>query len=451
MNSNLDLTTGSITKKLVIFALPLFFTTLLQQLYNIIDMVVIGQFIGSAGIVALSNALPIIWLTNAIGYGLSIGGSVLVAQYKGSNDIKSQNETVGTLFVSVALIFGSIATIIIIILCRNIFNLMKIPAESFQYAYDYISVISLGYIFMFGYNAVCSVMRGFGNSKHPLYLVVLSTIINTILAIVFVGPCKMGVKGAALATVLSQMVAFVLSLIELKLLFFKKTKMPLFDVNWDQFFKLLKIGLPVAGQEAISNLSFLVITSMLNKFGIIIAAAAGIGVRIMSFLSTPYWSIGDAVCVMVGQNFGAKNLKRTKKVGMTGWKVNLITSFAITILLQIFAGPLISIFDSNPEVISKGTMYLRIFSIDCMFYATMCNFDMFATGVGHSILGFTNCFIDSVFIRIFLCWLLAFPLGYGFMGICAGQAISSVIPATIGFIYYRSGVWEKNFKDKSEE
>ena len=210
-----DLTIGNVTKQLIKFGTPLLLANLLQSLYSIVDMLVVGRVVGSIGIAAISNASMISFIINSICIGITMGGTVLVAQYKGANDEQGQKETVGTLF-SISAIAAVIITILGILAYEPILMLLNVPCEAMKDACEYMLIICVGTIFVFGYNAVCSIMRGFGDSRNPLYFVSLATLIHIILDILLVGPLELGPKGAAFATIISQGISFFVSIIHLR-------------------------------------------------------------------------------------------------------------------------------------------------------------------------------------------------------------------------------------------
>lgn len=443
MKNSIDLTTGSVYKRLIIFGAPIFLSLILQAFYNIVDMLVVGRYVGSAGTAAIGNVSSVIWVVNAIGAGIAVGGAVLVSQYIGAGDKKSQKDTISTLF-GMTLILSIFITIVSIFVYKPLFTIMDVPQESMKYASDYMFVICTGWIFMFGYNSVCAVMKGLGDSRCPLYFMIISTIIHVVLDVIFVGPLNMGPKGAAISTVIAECISFVLSLIFLKKLYFKDERIKFFTLKKEKLIALLKIGLPTTGQMVIVNISFLFITSMLNVYGVVVASAAGTGMKILNLMTTPCWAIGQTVCTMVGQSMGSGNIERTREVGRIGVKVNFLVNLLIVLIFQLFSGQIISLFDTNPDVISQGILFIRICcSLDCIMYAIMFTYNMFAVGTGDSKIGFYNSLVDSVLMRIIVCWILGFAFNFGFIGIYAGVAISSVISAIIGAIYFKSGKWEK--------
>lgn len=445
METEQDLTVGHVPTKLIKFAIPLFFANLLQSFYNIVDMLVVGRVVGSAGVAAISNASTLVFIINAVCTGVTLGGTVLVAQYKGADDRKSQQETVSTIY-SVTAIVALLITVIGLFVYKPLLDLLNVPPEALQDAYDYMFVIFLGTFFVFGYNATCSILRGFGDSVRPLIFVGIATVINIILDYLFVGPMGMGTVGAAYATVIAQGVSFVISIAYLKKQkFIFAFKLKSFRVKKDKLIAVLKISLPTTIQMTVVNVSYMVLAAMLNGYGVTVAAAAGIGLKINTFAGMPCWAIGQAMTTMVGQNMGGGLTDRTEKTGKTGLRLNLLVTFIAVVIVQIFAKQLVTLFaPSSPEVINAGIQYLRICCFfNSLIYAVMYSFDSFAVGVGSANIAMVDALLDAVFIRLSLCWFLSISVAYGFEGVYWGQALSPIIPAIIGATYFYSRRWEK--------
>lgn len=359
MKEERDLTTGSVSKKLIRFALPLLFANLLQSFYSIVDM--------------------------------------LAAQYKGANDEQGQRETVGTLF-SIAFIASLLVTILGLLAYKPLFQVMNVPAASMQDSCDYMQIICCGTIFVFGYNAVCSIMKGLGDSKSSLYFIAIATVINILLDIILVGPFGMGTKGAAYATIFSQGISLIISMSHLKRKdFVFHFKLKNFAIKPDKLAAILKVGLPTAMQMAVVNISYLLITGMLNNFGVSVAAASGIGLKVNTFAGMPCWAIGQAVTSMVWQNIGAGHIDRVKKTTRIGLLLNLSITFALVISVQIFARQIIMLFDpASPEMIQAGILYLRICcGINSLIYAAMYTLDSFAIGIGSANVAMVNALLDA--------------------------------------------------------
>ena len=217
-----------------------------------------------------------------------------------------------------------------------------------------------------------------------------------------------------------------------------------FALKRDKVAGILKVGLPTAVQMVVVNLSYLTVTGMLNQFGVAVAAASGVGLKVNTFAGMPCWAVGQAVTAMAGQNMGANQIERVRKTTVAGLRLNLIITLGVVVLVQIFAGPIIMLFDpTNPEVTRDGILYLRICcGINSLIYAAMYTFDSFAIGAGSANVAMVNALLDAVVVRLTVSWLLAFPLAMGFPGIYLGQALSPVLPAAVGLLYFRSKKWE---------
>ena len=445
MKPELDLTTGSVPKKLVAFALPLLFANLLQSFYSVVDMLVVGNFVGETGLAAISNASMICFIINSVCIGVTMGGTVVIAHYKGAGSEAAQVETVGTLF-TVSLVCSLAVTVAGLLLCPPVFRLLHVPASSMRDAVDYMRIICCGTVFVFGYNAVCSVMKGFGDSKSPLLFIVIAAVLNIVLDLLFVALFKLGTAGAAYATVFSQGISLLISVVHLRRRHFVfDFKLRHFAVKRDKLAAVLRVGLPTAVQMVVVNLSYLLITGMLNRFGVSVAAASGVGLKVNTLAGMPCWAIGQAVTAMAGQNMGAKDIARVKQTVKVGLRLSFFVTLFVVAVVQLAAGPIIALFEpESPELIAHGVLYLRICcGLNSFFYALMYTLDSFAIGVGSAGIAMLNALLDAALVRLPVSWLLAFPAGLGFPGVYIGQALSPLLPALVGALYFKSRRWEK--------
>lgn len=443
MTQEQNLLSGSVPKKLIRFAFPLFLANLLQALYNVVDMLVVGKLVGETGLAAISNASMLCFIINSLCIGLTMGGSVLVAQYKGADDQKGQRDTIGILFL-LSLVASVVVTILGLAVYEPLFRMLDVPADAYRDACGYMKIICWGTVFVFGYNAVCSILKGLGDSKTPLFFVGIATILNVMLDILLVGPLSMGTAGAAWATIIAQGVSFVGSLLYLRRyqpsFSFKKI-----EFHREKLLAILKVGLPTAIQMVVVNTAYLLVTGMLNQFGTSVAAASGVGLKINTFAGMHCWAIGQAITAMVGQCMGAGQIERARKVVRSGLLLSLAVTAAVVAAVQLLAEPLICLFDStSPEVIRVGVLYLRLCcSVNSLIYAAMYTLDSFAIGVGAAHVAMVNALLDAVVVRLPVGWLLAFSLSLGFSGIYLGQTLSPVLPALVGLVYFKSRVWER--------
>lgn len=444
-----DLTLGSVPKQLIRFAIPLFLANLFQSFYNIVDMVVVGRFIGSEGLAAVSSAVMISFIITSLCMGITMGGSVLVAHYAGAHETRKIQNTIGNLLF-LSIVTAVVITLIGLALSESVLSFMRLPKAAFSYAVGYVRIICLGTIFTFGYNSVCSILRGLGDSRSPLIFVAVATIANIVLDVLFVGPLGWGVKGAALATIISQGISVLIALHHLKRHdVFSHFSVNDFILNRSLCGMILKIGFPAALQMVVVNLSYLLVTRMLNGYGVVIAAAAGIGLKINTFTAMPCWAVGQAVTTMAGQNMGAGRMERVKETTKTGLLISIIISCVLVVSVQLFASAIVSSFDTNKEVIREGVRYLRICcSVNFIAYASMYIFDSLATGVGDSLFAMINALLHSVVMRLSLSYLLGHVFGLGFIGIYWGEMLSPLLSFFVGTAYFLSGVWKRRKLDE---
>lgn len=443
MTQDQNLLTGSVPKKLIQFAFPLFLANLLQALYNVVDMLVVGEIVGEIGLAAISNASMLCFIINSLCIGLTMGGSVLMAQYKGANDQKGQRDTIGMLFLQ-SLAASVVVTILGLAIYEPLFRALDVPAEAYPDACSYMEIICWGTVFVFGYNTVCSILKGLGDSQTPLFFVGVATIFNVLLDVLLVGPCSVGTAGAAWATITAQGVSFVGSLVYLRR---HQLSVSLRKIEFRReiLLAIWKIGLPTAIQMVVVNTAYLLVTGMLNPFGTAVAAASGVGLKINTFAGMHCWAIGQAITAMVGQCVGAGQIQRARKVVQSGLLLNLAVTTAVVVAVQLLAEHLICLFDStSPEVIWVGVLYLRLCcGVNSLVYAAMYTLDSFAIGVGAAHVAMVNALLDAMVVRLPVGWVLAFSFSMGFSGIYLGQALSPILPALVGLIYFKSRGWER--------
>ena len=444
MTEEHSLLTGSVPKRLAVFAFPLLLANILQSFYNVADMLVIGQIVGDTGLAAIGNASKLCYIINSICIGMTMGGAVLIAQYKGAGDKKGQAESFQMLAL-LSLVSSLLVTIVSLATYQPLFRILNVPADAYQDACGYMKIICCGTVFVFGYNAVCSVLKGLGDSKSSLCFVGIATIINIVLDIILVGPFGMGTAGTAYATVTAQGLSFAISLFYLKRhrIFFSAENHSKFTLQWDKLAAIVKVGLPTTIQMAVVNTAYLLVAGMLNQFGTAVSAASNVGLQINTFAAMPCWAIGQAVTAMAGQCMGAGQIGRARKVVKISLVMNVAVTLVAVIGVQLFAEPLILLFGSTPETVNNGVYYLRICcSVNSLIYAAMYTLDSFAIGVGAANVAMINALLDAVIVRLPVSWLLAFALYMGFPGIYYGQAISPVLPAIVGLLYFVSKKWE---------
>lgn len=443
MREEQNLAAGSVTKKLLLFAWPLLLAQLLQAFYSVVDMLVVGNLVGEAGLAAVSNASMLSFIIQSVGVGVTLGGTVLTAQDKGAGDEGGQRETAGTLLI-MTLAAALAVTVIGLLAYRPVFRAMRVPAASMEGACAYMRVICCGTVLGFGYNGVSALMKGRGDSRGPLLCVAAAAAVNTALDLLLVGPLGLGTAGAAWATVLAQGASLAAAL-RLWRQSGAGSLRKRVAVRPERAAAILKIGLPAAVQMAVVNIAYLLMTGMLNEFGVSAAAASGVGLKVNTLAGMPCWAVGQAVTAMAGQSMGADNRERVRRTVRAGLGLSGLATAAAVLLVQLWARPIILLFGAeHPETLQAGVLYLRTCcGVNSLVYAAMYTLDSFAIGVGAAHVAMGNALLDAVAVRLPVSWLLAFAAGLGVWGAYLGQALSPILPALVGFWYFRNGGWER--------
>lgn len=439
-----NLTEGSVVKQLIQFALPFMLSNLIQTLYNVTDMLIVGNYSGTAGISGVNIGGQVTFIMTNIIIGLTVGGTVVIGQFLGSGDRKGMRESISTL-ITFLLVAGVGFTVIMMILSDAILHLIQTPPEAYKQARDYLNVTLLGTIFIFGYNAFSAILRGLGDSKRPLIFVSIACGINVVLDLLLVGLFGMEARGAAIATVISQATSMIFCIIYLKRSDFEfDFKVSSFKFYKERFFMLMRIGIPISIQNVITNLSFLVLTTIANGMGVSASAAIGIVGKYNGFAILPAIAVGSSVSAMVAQNMGAGRPDRAIKTFHTGFTLAFAFSLVVFVITRLFPEQILSLFDDDPEMIAAGVEYIKTFTFDYLIVpATFC-LNGVITGSGHTIISSIGGIMSSLGFRIPLAVLFGLVLQQGMWGLGLAAPIASLATGLILFIYYITGKWKKN-------
>lgn len=434
---------GSAPKRLAAFSAPLVAANLLQYVYQFVDMGVVGNVVGEAGLVAVSNASTIVFIISSIAIGLMSGCTVAVGNRVGARDEQGQRRAFAA-SLGVALLGATAVALAGTVLARPIFSLMGVPDASLAQTVAYLEVISLGAVGLFLLNAACAFLRAQGDSVGPLAIMAFSAVANVALDLVLIACVGLGVVGAAVATVAAQGTGAVFAL-WLARRRYASARGVLSSARSARERKeifasaraVLRVGVPIAVQQAVINLSYAFVTAWLNSYGPTIAAASGVGLKISTIAGLPCWGIGQAISASVSQSIGAGMPKRAVAFARSGCLMSIAVTVGIQIVVQLGAEWLVSLFgESSRELTEAAVLYLRITcSVNGIFYASMYALDSFALASGAPKLALANSLIDAFAVRAGLAWVLSAPLGLGFAGIYAAQAAAPVLPAIVGFIY----------------
>ena len=440
-----NFTQGSIMKQLLFFALPFMASNALQVLYSTIDMVIVGKYVGTAGLSAVSQSSLILNFATMVCLGFSNGGQVLVAQALGANKKKEMNHIIGTLF-SIIVLIGLALSAVILITRIWILNAMNIPSESYAMAMDYMIICGGGLIFTAGYNMVSAVLRGMGDSRRPFLFIAIASFTNLVLDILFTGMLGWGVAGAAWATIIGQAVSFLFSLYFL----YKNRRAFGFDFQKESFRinpkytkMIVQLGMPMAIQSGFINLSMMFVNSMVNSIGVVASATFGVGMRIDDIINKISQGIQYAAMPMISQNIAAGQQKRAKQTVYYTWFYSFVwTAFFIFVYL-VFGKQIFMMFSDDPAVHEMSGTFLS--AILWMFpaMAVMRGSNSFMQGIGNANLSLVLSILDGVVLRIGLSWFFGIALGWGFYGFVLGYGLAPYGTAIPGAIYFLSGMWKK--------
>ncbi|RLD30534.1 MAG: MATE family efflux transporter [Bacteroidetes bacterium] len=435
-----DLTVGKEGKQILNFALPMLAGNVFQQLYNVVDSIIIGKVLGKEALAAVGANFPLIFALISFVVGIAIGATVIIAQYFGAKEMDKVKRTIDTLYIF--LFFAAIViTTVGILASKFIFTLISLPEDVIGPAVDYFRIYALGFIFFFGFQGTSAVLRGLGDSLTPLYFLIISTLTNIAFDILFVVGFGWGVKGVALATVIAQAGAFFTIVWYLNKFHNFMDFSPL-KMRFDReiFKKSLKIGLPTGVQQTVVSIGFLALYRIVNMFGTPTIAAYSIVSRIDMFAAMPAMNFSSALSTFVGQNIGANKYERVKYGLNATLAMTSVISVIVSAVTIVFAGPLMYLFTNDVEVAEIGRQYIYIVSGFYLVFSTMFILNGVLRGAG-------DTFFPMI-ITILALWVIRIPVSYlmslklGAEGIWWGIPIAWAFGVMATYTYYKTGRWK---------
>ncbi len=437
-----DMTVGSTTKHILVFALPLLLGNLFQQCYNLVDSIVVGKHVGKNALAAVGTCGSLNFLFFSLSAGLCIGVGVIVAQFFGAGEEEQIKRYIGN---AIYILTGSALLISIIGVCLapQILRIMSTPDKIFEDAVCYLRITCLGILFITVYNAVASVLRAIGNSATPLKFLILACIINIIFDLLFVLYFEMGVMGVAIATVLSQVISSVCALIYAikKVAYFRLTKEHMM-FQWDIVKNILKISVPMSLQGSLIAFSCIILQRVVNGFGETVMASFTITMRIEQLVQQPYSSLGTALTTYSGQNMGAGNVERVKKGMRSATIMALVFSVTMLPVAYFYGEPIAHLFAKEPEVVRMGAKALRITSL-CYFPLGMIYVPRaLLNGVGDAKFAMINGISEVACRIIFANVLTNIPI-IGFWGIWITSGATWTVTALVCLARYFKGSWKE--------
>ena len=444
-----DLTTGREGKLIFQFAAPMLLGNVFQQLFSVVDSIIVGKFVGKEALAAVGASFPVIFIMVSLIIGLVMGTTVVISQYFGAKDFVKVKRAIDTMYIYTA-IAGIVTTVIGLIISEPLLRLLGLPEEIMPQALQYLRIYLSGNVIFFGFNGTSAVLRGLGDSKTPLYFLIIATVANILLVILFVAHFQWGVAGAAYATLIANGLAFVLAIIWLNKTH-KLIRIALGGLHFDRetFRQSVGIGLPTGIQQTLVALGALALLGIVNKFGTDVIAGFSVASRLDSLAMIPAMSFSQALSTFVGQNIGANKPERIRSGLIATVRMSGIVTI-ITSLVIVFTGHiLMSLFTNDAEVVRLGDQYLTIVSSFYIMFTFMFIYTGLMRGAGDALV--------PMFISLLSLWLIRIPLAWILSGKIGAAGIWWSIPAgwfiglILSFIYYKSGRWKKKSVVKYDE
>lgn len=436
-----DMTTGNPLKHIILFSIPLLIGNVFQQLYNIADLVIVGRTLGVESFAAVGAVAPLFFLITFVIVGLTNGFAVVTGQRYGAKDISGVKNS-----VIVSIILSSIVTLLFTVVCvflmNPILHWMNVPTNIYHNAFWYIEIITIGLIATTMYNMLASIIRALGDSKTPLYFLIIASIINIVLALIFIQCFHMGVPGSAIAVILSQGISFLLCLL------FIKYKFPILHLAkedfdsvkdkkefWASAYEHLRVGVPMAIQFSIIGVGILIIQSVCNSFGSNVIAALTAALRIEQIATLPMMSFGVALAAYVAQNYGAKKFKRIRLGVINTSTINIVLSILMAFVMRLWGTDIISAFigSATKNIINIAHQYLLISTIYYFFLGQIFIYRNALQGMGETVFPLLACTAELV-MRAFAAIYLAIKFGY--VGIFYSGPIAWISASSVLFFGY---------------
>jgi putative MATE family efflux protein len=444
-----DLTEGTPWKRIVMFAIPMLIGNIAQQLYNTADSIIVGKYVGDNALAAVGSASPILHLLLVLFVGVSVGAGIMVSQYFGAKDREKLSRTIG-ICITLTAIVSVIIMIVGPLVTRPMLSLLNTPDSIIDWCAGYLTIFFLGIAGFAFYNILAGILRGLGDSLSALMFLIISTILNVGLDLLFVAKFNMGVPGVALATVIAQGISAMLC--AWKLVGMKTD----FDLNWrmlkldkEYASQLIKLGLPSGLTQAIFSLSMIVVQSLTNSFGEMFIACNVIVMRVDGFAMMPNFSFGTAMTTYTGQNIGAKRVDRVEKGTKDGIMMAVGVATTLTILILLFGKTLIGFFTDTTALIDYSMNMMRILAVGYIAMAITQCLSGVMRGAGDTTTPMWISLINTVGLRV--------PLAYGLAYLTRSDAypngrpeslfvsllLTWVIGAMITTFFYKKGAWRK--------
>ena len=442
-----DMTYGDISKQLFMFTIPILLSQILQQFYNIADTAIIGRYIGTDALAAIGSTGLLISVIVNFFIGLSTGISAVIANQFGANEYDKLKKSIST-SLAVSVLLGIVFTIGSLIFMKPIINILQTPKGVYSLAIDYLKICFLGITFQLLYNIGTAILRALGNTKDPLYFLIFSCILNLILDILFIVYFGWGVKGAAIATLISQILATLLVMYKIMSLY-DNCKLSLKQIKIYRGYTkdIFLVGLPAGLQAIFMSISSLIIQSSINSFGAEAMAGMTIFAKVEGFLYFPLFSLGLAVTGFVGQNFGAKEYERVKEGINISLKISVYTSLIFIIILNIFAPYILKLFTNDAAVIKVGLESIRIVFPSYVLYAMNQIYIGSLRGIEKTFEPMLISLFAHCIFRVIWCFVLL-QYFHNMKVIYSSYSVSIVLMFVLFYTSYKRNIYKKYFNKK---
>ncbi len=434
-----DLTQGNLLKNIFVFSLPFLFSYFLQTLYGMADLFIVGQFNGASSISGVSIGSQIMHMLTVMLVGICMGTIVMIGRNVGSHNEKGISKTIGN-SITLFTILSIILVILLLLLLNPIVTIMQTPIEAMDETKKYLMICFIGIPFIVAYNVISSIFRGLGDSKTPMYFIIIACIANIALDYLFIGYFDLHASGAAYGTVIAQAISVVCSLISIRKRKLIQIQKEDFKLEKEYFQPVLKTGIPVSLQDGLIQISFLIITMIANRRGVEVSAAVGIVEKIISFLFLVPSSMLSTVSTIASQAIGANKKELARKVTFICIGIALTFGIFVGILFQFIAENVLSLFTNEANVIALGASYIHSYVFDCAIAGIHFCFSGFYVATGYSRVSFIQNILSIIFVRVPGAYLASiyFPNSLFPMGLAAPLGgVLQVIICVIFFIYFR--------------
>ena len=427
-----DFTEGKILPRMLRFSVPILGALLLQAMYGAADLMIVGQFGDVTGVSAVGTGSAIMQLVTVIITGLTMGTTVILGQYLGEGKPEEAGKTVGASVVLFTIV-AAVLTIFMFLFVKPLANLLQAPEEAFDKTVQYVLICSAGIIFITAYNVISGIFRGLGNSKLPMIFVLISCLVNIAGDLLLVGMFHLDAAGAAIATITAQAVSVVMSFFIMR-----RTKLPFsFSKKYIRFYpdkmkRIVTIGTPIAFQDALVNLSFLLINSTINGIGLNESAGYGVSQRVTAFIFLVPSAVMQGVSVFVAQNVGAGKKDRAKQAMYTAMTAGCFAGIFLFMAGFFFGDILSAAFSKDAAVIEQSAAYLKGFSADCLLTCILFSFTGYFNGNGRTLFVMIQGITSSFLVRFPVSWLMSITEGTNLTRIGLAAPIATIY----GIIFY---------------